>query len=77
MLFRSQQPELQQQVHMPDRPAELAHDALSIMHTLSTYQQMPSDNYETLWMTQSGNNMRRERHIGMMMQGLDDVENAR
>lgn len=69
-------PTLTQQVTMPDRPGELADAALNIMHSDSTFKQVPSDTYEKLWMTQTGNNQARERRQGMLMLGLDREEGS-
>ena len=57
-----------------DRPSELDPKALQIMHDDPTCAETPSYTYETLWMSQPGNNMRRERHLGMMYMGLERVE---
>ncbi len=69
-----QNPTLTQQVMMPDRPADLNPNALTILHQNPTYQQEPASSYEALWMAQAGNNHARERHLGMLMYGLDREE---
>ncbi len=61
---------------LDDRPGELDDSALQIMHASPTYQQLPADTYEALWMSQLGNNSRRERHIGMLDLGLDREEGS-
>ena len=71
-----QHPTLTQQVHMPERPADLSENALTVLHSLPTYTQLPSDDYEKLYMTQTGNNATRERHMGMLMLGLDRLEDG-
>lgn len=69
-----QQPMFDQQVEMPDRPADLAPEALAMMHGLPAYEQLPADNSKALWMAQQGNNAARERHLGTLMLGLDREE---
>ncbi|HLX58761.1 MAG TPA: hypothetical protein VKR83_17210 [Ktedonobacteraceae bacterium] len=69
-----QHPTLDQQVEMPDRPGDLASAALTMMHDMPTYKQLPTDNEKALWMAQQGNNQARERHLGMLMLGLDREE---
>jgi hypothetical protein len=71
-----QHPQLAQQVNslVDERPADLSAAALSILHSSPTYEQIPADDYEQLWMTQMGNNAARERHLGMLMYGLDREE---
>jgi hypothetical protein len=61
---------------LDDRPGELDDSALQIMHAQPTYTQIPAANYEALWMSQLGNNSRRERHQGMLMLGLDREEGS-
>lgn len=69
-----QSPDSSLEVEMPDRPGDLAPGALTILHGLPTYQMIPADSYEELWMAQAGNNQARERHMGMLMRGLDREE---
>ncbi len=69
-----QHPDLEQQVEMPGRPADLATAALAMMRDLPAYEQLPADNSKALWMAQQGNNSPRERHLGMLMLGLDQEE---
>lgn len=71
-----QDPTTTQEVNsmLDDRPAELSDEALTIMHSNATYKAIPSDSYEELYMTQTGNNQTRERHQGMLMLGLDREE---
>lgn len=74
-----QQPALAQQVNsmVDDRPADLSVEALSIMHDNANYQALHGADYQQLWMTQEGNNATRERHLGMLMDGLDQVEGGK
>jgi hypothetical protein len=65
-----QEPELEQQMHMQDRPGDLASDALGEMHDDPTYQARPTSNPKALWMQQPGNS-RRARHLGLLTSGLD------
>ncbi|MGH2494470.1 MAG: hypothetical protein ACRDIV_07180 [Ktedonobacteraceae bacterium] len=69
-----QHPMLDQQVEMPDRPADLAPTALAMIHGLPAYEQLPTANSKALWMAQQGNNSARERHLGTLMLGLDREE---
>lgn len=69
-----QHPTLDQQVEMPDRPTDLAPEALTMMRGLPAYEQLTGDNDKALWMAQQGNNAARERHLGMLMLGLDREE---
>jgi hypothetical protein len=69
-----QHPTLDQQVEMQGRPGDLAQTALAMMHDLPAYQQLPADSAKALWMAQQGNNQARERHLGMLMLGLDQEE---
>lgn len=70
-------PTLDQDVLMPDRPGELNPAAMNIMHGYSDDKQVPADDYESLWMTQTGNNSRRQRHLGMLDLGLEREESGR
>lgn len=69
-----QHPALEQSVEMPGRPAELAPEALAMMHDLPAYEQLPAAHSKALWMAQQGNNAARERHLGLLMLGLDQEE---
>ncbi len=69
-----QHPTLDQQVEMQGRPGDLAPAALAMMHDLPAYQQLPAGSAKALWMAQQGNNQARERHLGMLMLGLDQEE---
>ncbi|GAC1568465.1 MAG: hypothetical protein NVS3B14_17770 [Ktedonobacteraceae bacterium] len=69
-----QHPILSQEVAMPGRPGDLAPQALAMMHDTPTYEQLPGDEVKALWMAQQGNNSARERHLGMLMLGLDQEE---
>ncbi len=69
-----QAPTLEPEVHMQDRPGDLADNALGEMHSDPTYNALPSDSTNELWMQQAGNNQRRERHMGMLELGLDSEE---
>ena len=59
---------------MQDRPGDLADGALGEMHSDPTYNAIPADSTNELWMQQGGDNQRRERHMGMMELGLDSEE---
>jgi hypothetical protein len=69
-----QHPTLDQQVEMQGRPGDLAPVALAMMHDMPAYQQLPAGSAKALWMAQQGNNQARERHLGMLMLGLDQEE---
>ncbi len=69
-----QQPDLQPEVQMPDRPGDLANNALEEMQSDETYQTLPTDNYRALYMQQQGNNSHRSRHMGMLDLGLEREE---
>ena len=69
-----QHPTLDQQVEMQGRPGDLAPAALAMMHDMPAYQQLPVGSAKALWMAQQGNNQARERHLGMLMLGLDQEE---
>ena len=69
-----QHPALEQPVAMPGRPADLAPETLAMMHGLPAYEQIPVAHSKALWMAQQGNNSARERHLGMLMLGLDQEE---
>ena len=72
-----QQPQLEQDVHMTDRPGDLADDALSEMHDDASYKQLPTDNYKELYTEQRGDNQRRERHEGVRDLGLEREEGSK
>lgn len=72
-----QHPTLEQPVAMPGRPTDLAPAALAMMHGLPAYEQLPATHSKALWMAQQGNNSARERHLGMLMLGLDQEEEDR
>lgn len=69
-----QHPALEQPVEMPDRPADLAPDALAMMRDLPAYEQLPDTHSKALWMAQQGNNSAHERRLGMLMLGLEREE---
>ncbi len=69
-----QSPTLTQEIEMPDRPGELADGAINILHDSPSYQQLPAERYEQLFMAQDGNNSHRERHMGMLDLGLEREE---
>lgn len=69
-----QRPEVSLAVSMQERPAELSPAAMDILHEAPTYEQLPARQYDDLWMAQAGNNTARERHLGMLMLGLDSEE---
>jgi hypothetical protein len=69
-----QHPELEQAVEMPDRPGDLAPDALALMRELPAYEQLPDTHSKALWMAQQGNNSAHERRLGMLMLGLEREE---
>jgi hypothetical protein len=72
-----QYPTLEQPVAMSGRPADLAPEALAMMRDLPAYEQLPATHSRALWMARQGNNSARERHLGMLMLGLDQEEEAR
>lgn len=69
-----QHPALEQEVEMPDRPGDLAPDALAMLRDLPAYEQLPDTHSKALWMAQQGNNSAHERRLGMLMLGLDREE---
>ena len=69
-----QQPQLAPDVEMTSRPGELAPEALDVMHTQLTYQQLDDVPYSQVFMDQSGMNTTRRRHMDLLMHGLDNEE---
>ena len=69
-----QHPTLDQAVEMPDRPGDLAPEALAMMRDLPAYAQLPDAHSKALWMAQQGNNSAHERRQGMLMLGLEQEE---
>ena len=69
-----QSPTLDQAVEMPDRPGDLAPEALAMMRNLPAYAQLPEAHSKALWMAQQGNNSAHERRLGMLMLGLEQEE---
>jgi hypothetical protein len=69
-----QQPDLTQQTHMPERPGDLAPDALDALHLDLTYQQLDNKTYPAVFMDAAGTNTTRSRHMDLLMQGLDQEE---
>jgi hypothetical protein len=67
-----QAPQLSQEVHMSERPGDLAAGALDQMHLSPTYQQLGGVPYSSVFMDQSGMNSARRRHFDLLMGGLDD-----
>ena len=67
-----QAPQLSQEVHMSERPGDLAAGALDQMHLSPTYQQLDGVPYSSVFMDQSGVNSARRRHFDLLMGGLDD-----
>ena len=69
-----QHPTLDQAVEMPDRPGDLAPDAMAMVRDLPAYAQLPDMHSKALWMAQQGNNSAHERRLGMLMLGLEQEE---
>ncbi len=69
-----QHPTLDQEVEMPDRPGDLAPQALAMVRDLPAYAQLPDTHSKALWMAQQGNNSAHERRLGMLMLGLEQEE---
>jgi hypothetical protein len=69
-----QDPTLEQDVHMPDRPADLAPGALDVMHDDASYQQVGDTPYREVYMDAHGMNTTRRRHMDLLMRGLDEEE---
>ncbi len=69
-----QHPTLEQEVEMPDRPGDLAPQALALVRDLPAYAQLPDEHSKALWMAQQGNNSAHERRLGMLMLGLEQEE---
>jgi hypothetical protein len=69
-----QHPDLTQQTHMPERPGDLAADALDAMHLDLTYQELDDKTYPAVFMDASGTNTTRSRHMDLLMHGLDEEE---
>lgn len=69
-----QYPTLDQEVEMPDRPGDLAPQALAMVRDLPAYAQLPDTHSKALWMAQQGNNSAHERRLGMLMLGLEQEE---
>jgi hypothetical protein len=67
-----QNPETKQEVYMDDRPADLAHDALSVFHLGPGYASIDGS-YPEQQFDQDGDNSRRARHLTPMLRGLDAV----
>lgn len=74
-----QQPELEQDVHMTDRPGDLAADALSTMNETKGEgdNELPTEDYNELFMAQAGENDHRARHMGTLELGLEKEERGR
>jgi hypothetical protein len=64
--------QLPQEVHMSERPGDLAAGALDQMHLSPTYQQLDGVPYSSVFMDQSGMNSARRRHFDLLMGGLDE-----
>jgi len=71
-----QSPQLEQDVHMSGRPGDLADGALDAMDETKGRgdNELPTDNYNELYMEQRGENNHRARHMGMMELGLEKEE---
>jgi hypothetical protein len=69
-----QDPTLEQDVHMPDRPADLAPGALGVMHDDASYRQVQDTPYREVYMDAHGMNTTRRRHMDLLMRGLDEEE---
>ncbi|HEY0756892.1 MAG TPA: hypothetical protein VGD98_23265 [Ktedonobacteraceae bacterium] len=69
-----QDPQLEQDVYISDRPGDLASGALAEMAEDASYKRLPDHAYQALWMQQAGDNQRRERHLGMLYLGLEREE---
>ncbi len=69
-----QHPDLTQQMHMPERPGDLASDALQAMHQDATYQLLDDKTYPAMFMDATGSNTTRSRHMDLLMHGLDQEE---
>ena len=69
-----QHPDLTQQTHMPERPGDLAADALHAMHLDLTYRELDDKAYPEVFMDAAGSNTTRSRHMDLLMRGLDEEE---
>ena len=69
-----QAPMLDQPVHMPDRPGDLAPDALGILRASATYRQLDDVPYHEVFMDRDGVNSARRRHFDLLMRGLEREE---
>jgi hypothetical protein len=69
-----QHPDLTAQTQMPDRPGDLASDAIDAMHLDLTYQQLDDKTYPAVFLDQAGDNSTRARHMDLLMRGLDEEE---
>ncbi len=69
-----QHPDLTQQTHMPERPADLAAAALDAMHLDLTYQELDTKTYPAVFMDAADTNTTRSRHMDLLMRGLDKEE---
>jgi hypothetical protein len=63
-----------QEVHMTERPGDLASSALEQMHQSPICQQFGTVPYNQVFMDQSGVNSSQRRHYDLLMHGLDTVE---
>ena len=69
-----QNPQLEQAVHMLDRPGDLAPDALSVVKTDPTAQSALDVPYNQSFADASGMNSTRRRHFDLMIKGLQSEE---
>lgn len=66
-----QNPQLEPEVHMMERPGDMDDSALSTMPSDPTYDQVKNVGYDISYMVQPGST-RRSRHMDLLMNGLRD-----
>jgi hypothetical protein len=66
-----QHPQLTQDVHMEQRPADLDSNALQQLHASPLYQQLDDVPYQEVFMDQTGMNTSHRRHYDLLLDGLD------
>ncbi len=66
-----QHPQLTQDIHMEQRPADLDSNALQQLHASPIYQQLNDAPYKEVFMDQAGMNTSHRRHYDLLLDGLE------
>jgi hypothetical protein len=71
ILSNLRDPQMTPEIHMSSRPAELAPDALALLHQQPLYLAVEGVPYDQVYSQQAGINTHQRRHNDLLMRGLN------